>query len=421
MSEMQESNAIVKQQNFDDIVASLTDFSERSAQKHKSLGRVEPRRTILGTTRTPTIDDINKVVDSIDGQLISLKNFNMEVLKVLTGVAVALSALDKEHISGILITANLAKEASEQAVENVKSISAVISMLKSQQHLKNIDQTWEDLEKQKEVIETLTAYRDELLKITHLRDMDKLWEDVDTQGKSVEEIDKAIEKITKTLRTQGETVFDLTGKVKDISEKEQAVIDSASQYITERQKEIDQSLEDHEKAFQDSLAQLSEQSQKSFESIDRKTLELSEAQAHALDSMSKVQAEKLSRLERTLTMRLNAIDTAQNEKLANIGNAQAQALSHIESEQTERFKQLSIEQTEIFDRLMNEQAERLDRLSRVQIEKLEEINRSLEEEKAALHKTAAGFARKVKTAYIIAGGAVVIMIAHVLLNVFGIL
>ena len=145
MSEKQESKAIVKHQNFDEIVASLADFTERASEKHTALEKVKPHRRLIGKSKTPTIDDINNVVDGIDDQLISLKNFNVEVLNVLTGVVVALSALDKEHISGILISANLAKEASEQAVNNVKSISAIITILKSQKHLRDIDQYWEEL------------------------------------------------------------------------------------------------------------------------------------------------------------------------------------------------------------------------------------------------------------------------------------
>ena len=120
MADTQEKKDIVKAQNFDEIVTSLADFTERASKEHSSLDKLEPHRKFLVKSKTPTIEDINKVVDSIDGQLIDLKNFNLEVLNVLTGVVVALSALDKEHISGILITANLAKEASEQAVNNVK-------------------------------------------------------------------------------------------------------------------------------------------------------------------------------------------------------------------------------------------------------------------------------------------------------------
>lgn len=410
MSEKQESKSIVKHQNFDDIVAALTDFSERAAHKHTALEKVEPHRRLLGKSKTPTIDDINKVVDGIDDQLINLKTFNVEVLNVLTGVVVALSALDKEHISGILITANLAKEASEQAVNNVKSISAIILILKSQKHLKDIDQSWEDLEKQKELIKTLSEHKDEILKIKHLKDVDKLWADVGTQGKSIEEIDKSVNEIAKILKSQGDTVSVLNGKLREMSEKQRAFIDATNQHLADHQKKIDQSLEDREKALQDSLTLLNEHSKNSLETIEKKATELSKAQADALESIDKNQSEKICQLESTLAERLNAIETAQNEKFTHIGNEQARALKNIESTQTERLEQISKEQTESFDRLSNEQDK-----------KLEEINKSLEEEKCSLNQTVADLTHKIKIAYMIAGGASAITVIHVLLNVLGVL
>lgn len=410
MSEKQESKAIVKHQNFDEIVASLADFSERASEKHTALEKVKPHRKLLGKSKTPTIDDINNVVDGIDDQLISLKDFNVEVLNVLTGVVVALSALDKEHISGILISANLAKEASEQAVNNVKSISAIITILKSQKHLRDIDQSWEDLKKQRELIWALFEYKEELLKLKHLTDVDKLWDNSSSQSKSIEGLEKKIIEITKVLEAQGKSISDLGSTVRDIGEKQQAFIEAANKHLAERQAAVDKQLEEREKALQETLSSLNEQVKREQENLIKKAEDLSKAQTDTLSAIGEAQVEKLQQLENAQTERLAAVQKEQSEALMRIEIAQAETLKSIEKGQAERL-----------DKMAAAQADTLAKLNHEQVEKMQAINKSLEEEKATLNETVSSLAQKVKIAYIVAGGTVTITVIHLLLNILGVL
>lgn len=118
-----------------------------------------------------------------------------------------------------------------------------------------------------------------------------------------------------------------------------------------------------------------------------------------VDELSKVQADKLDSLDKAQTDRFNQIEVSQAQTLGQIAKAQSETLSSIEKAQVDRLNQISI----------------------AQVEKLEEINKSLEEEKSTLNEMVTTLARKIKIAYILAGGTASITIIHLLLNIIGIL
>ena len=60
-------------------------------------------------------------------------------------------------------------------------------------------------------------------------------------------------------------------------------------------------------------------------------------------------------------------------------------------------------------------------MSREQVEWLESTNKSLEEEKVTLKENITALTQKVKTAYIVAGGAAAVTVVHILLSILGVL
>ena len=74
-----DEKALVQYKSIDEVVQSLSVVSER-AKAHNSIEKIKPKRKLFGETKTPTIDDINGLVNDVDGQLIELKNFNIEIL-----------------------------------------------------------------------------------------------------------------------------------------------------------------------------------------------------------------------------------------------------------------------------------------------------------------------------------------------------
>lgn len=84
----------------------------------------------------------------------------------------------------------------------------------------------------------------------------------------------SLKKTEGLLKSQGDTVSVLNGKLREMSEKQRAFIDATNQHLADHQKKIDQSLEDREKALQDSLTLLNEHSKNSLETIEKKATEL---------------------------------------------------------------------------------------------------------------------------------------------------
>lgn len=417
MPDTEKDAIVVKRQNFDKSMESIRVFAEQS-KEHEPLDRVSYSGGFLGLgDHKVTGYELNNVVSQVEDQLVDLKNFDLGVLDIITNIYKALDALDKEHISGILIAANAAKVASDKATKNVETIQKIIKVLQEfkdkldkLEHLMDVDKAWKLLEEQKRLLKTLGDYKDELSKLKHLKDVDNLWENNNSQSKSIEGLEKKIIEITKVLEAQGKSISNLGSTVKDIGEKQQAFIEAANKSLTERQAAIDKHLEDREKSLQESLSSFDAQVKRGQENLSKKAEDISKAQADALAALGKTQAEKLQQLETAQTERLAAVQKEQSESLMRIGNAQAETLKAIEKDQTERL-----------DRIAADQAEALDKLAHEQVEKLEAINKSLEEEKATLNETVSSLTQKVKVAYIIAGGTATITVIHLLLNILGVL
>lgn len=397
MMNTRENTAIAKYQSIDEVVQSLSEFSER-AKKHDALQKIEPQKKLFGKTKTPTIDEFNNLVNDVDGQLIDLKNFNIEILDEIRNVCMLLSAVDKKHVDELLATATAAHEASIKATKNVESINTIMLILTSLQHLGDIDQMWEEGNAHAATLSALVAYKGEMSKLKHIMDVDKLWEDNCTHASSLEKQSKRISELSKALDDQAKTINTMHSTLQAMVEKQEAFVAATNIALAERQTAIDQHLEAQEKALQDALANLNEQVKMNGEILTKKASELSVEQAAALAAMKKEQAENLLKLKNNQEDQLNAIQKAQEESLTHIADLQADALQEIKKVQVDELAQINKDQSEQFDA----------------------INKSVDEEKAALAATVSALTLKVKTAYIFAGGAAAVTAIHLLLSILGV-
>ena len=175
---------VVKRQNFDIAMKSIKDLSDQ-AKEHEPLDRVSNSGGFLGLgDHKVTGYELNNVVSQVEDQLVDMKNFDLGFLDIITSIYKALDALDREHISGILIAANAAKVASDKATQNVETIQKIVKVLQkfnkkleNLEHLMDVDKAWELLEEQTQLLKDLSEYKDKLSKLEHLKDVDKLWDD----------------------------------------------------------------------------------------------------------------------------------------------------------------------------------------------------------------------------------------------------
>lgn len=386
---------VVKRQNFDIAMKSIKDLSNQ-AKEHEPLDRVSNSGGFLGLgDHKVTGYELNNMVSQVEGQLVDMKNFYLGFLDIITSIYKALDALDREHISGILIAANAAKVASDKATQNVEAIQKIVKVLQkfnkkleNLEHLMDVDKAWELLEEQTQLLKDFSEYKDKLSKLEHLKDVDKLWDDKVSQSESLDDLAKKLGEIDRILEAQGESISDFTNIVKNIFENQQSFIDSTNKRFAEHQATVESRLVNREKAIEESFTSLSELFNRNQDDLNRK-----------VDELSKVQADKLDSLDKAQTDRLNQIEVSQTQALGQIAKAQSATLSSIEKAQVDRLNQISI----------------------AQVEKLEAINKSLEEEKSTLNEMVTTLARKIKIAYILAGGAASISIIHLLFNIIGIL
>lgn len=398
MTNTQENISIAKYQSIDEVVQSLTVFSER-AKKHDALAKIQPQQKLFGKTKTPTIDDINNLVNDVDGQLVELKNFNIEFLDEIRSVCVLLSAVDKKHVDELLKNATAAHEASKKATKNLESIEFIRLILGSLQHLDEVDQIWEESKSHEELLTALVAYKGELSRLKHIMDVDKLWEDKCTHASSLEKQSKRISELSKALDDQAKTINTMHSTLQALEEKQESFVATTNIALSERQTAIDQHLEAQEKVLQDALANLTEQVKMNGEALTKKASELSVEQVAAFAAMKKEQAENLLQLKNNQEDQLNAIQKAQEESLMHIADLQADALQEIKKVQVDELAQINRDQSE----------------------QLDAINKSVDEEKVALAATVSALTLKVKTAYIFAGGATAVTAIHLLLSILGVI
>ena len=398
MANTTDNFSIVKYQSIDEIVQSLADFSVR-AKQHNALETIKPKQKLLGKSKTPTIDDINGLVNDVDGQLIELKNFNIEILDQIRNVCVLLSAVDKKHVDELLATATAAHEASMKATKNVESINTIMLILTSLQHLGDIDQIWLENEGHKGTLKALTEYKDELAKLNHINDVDKIWDDNRSNATAIENLGKNVAKLSKTVDEQGASLKNISNGLQTLVEQQNAFVVSMNAAFAEHQTKIDQQLEAREKALQETLDSLNEQIKSSEDALNKKVDELSQKQDITLTAMEQAQSDKLLQLEKGQSEYFEKAQKAQEDSLKEIKETQTTALKEIEETQFEKLDQIHKDQTERFD----------------------EIKCTVDEEKTALAETVSKLTSKVKTAYIVAGGACAITIIHLLLNVLGVI
>lgn len=392
------NTALVQYQSIDEVVQSLSEVSER-AKSHTAIEKIKPKKTLFGEAKTPTIKDINDLVNDVDGQLIDLKNFNIEILDKIKNVCVLLSALDKKHVDELLETATAAHEATKKANNNVKSINSIILILTSLQHLDDLDQIWKDNEKNKETLIALVKQKNELSQLQHIKDIDKLWDTDNAHTLSIEEIKKLIAELRKALDKQAETVEGINKTLCVLAENQTAFFAKINSVLADRQAEMEKQLDDCEKALNDVFASLKTQIEQSEDALNKRVVELSEEQSSVLKTMKAEQDDFLRKLEESQAEQLRAMQKTQETVLNQLKESQTSALNEIGKLESEKLEQIHEDQAQ----------------------QLTSIKDTVDNEKRILTDTVASLTLKVKIAYLVAGGASAITIIHLLLSIWGVI
>lgn len=162
-----------------------------------------------------TGEELNELTTQIQGYLIGLNSFDIDIVDQIGELYQTIDALDKDYIRKIVISLECAEKASQEAKEaeidaqkalketnrTVNNLAATQkSLQKAQSDLRNanerIDATVTQLGK---TILVLSKFKSEIDKIQHLEDLDNLWSDYQSSKKTISEINQNIHSIAEKL------------------------------------------------------------------------------------------------------------------------------------------------------------------------------------------------------------------------------
>lgn len=163
---------IVKAHDFEKAKQSIKKFSEqtstdisiRGVNEKKSGGEWIKNAIFnheLGVHHKVTGEEFNELTKQVQSHFISVNNTQIKLIKEFGEVYKALESLDKDYIQAILISVKMAEETSQGVANNQKRIQSM-------------------MEDHKRTLEILKKFKEKLDSYGHLQDIDKLWADFDS-------------------------------------------------------------------------------------------------------------------------------------------------------------------------------------------------------------------------------------------------
>lgn len=384
----QSTSLVIKEHDFREAMASLKKYTEQ-AKKNVELSRVPYDGGLfnLGSHKV-TGTELNNITSQIQGYLISLNTLGQGLVDEFGQVYKAFEHLDKDYISGIVTSIKAAEEVSKQEQKDRRDIKelveqhelavAVLKQFKKDieklKHLTDVDKAWELIEEQAKISKEISGFIGLLKKMEHIKDVDALWRACESTQKELLTLKESIERQAKAL--------------------------SAFADVIHRSQEAQKQFEER----------VNHENQRFHEEVRNKIKALSDDQAARLKEVAEDNKNAIADIESVQKERLKAVEEKHEKTLTAISAEQLSAIRRIENEQREKLKQMAEGQNSMLERIADQQSSQL-----------AGMEKSLEEEKSSLNAQVDSLARKVKTAYIVAGGAVVFTLLQLFLNVLGVM
>lgn len=435
METNQTTSLVIEEHDFQEAKNALKKYTEQAKEKVQ-LSNVPTDGGLfnLGNHKV-TGSELNRITTKIQNYLINLNHLSQFLVDQFGQVYNVFEYLDKDYISGIVASIKSAEKVSieeqkdrkdiKELIEQHKQSIAVLKKFKEDieklKHLTDIDKAWELIEEQKKLSNKLSDYIAGLSKLKHIKDVDEIYHDLEKVITDCANVSKQQVKYIDDLKSVRE-YCDSLAKIKhlkdidnlwDNTESFVMNIECIGESVKTQSKAIStfdekiQSLQTEQKNYIEKINKLISEFRESF---DNQVKILANSQTEKLNDIEKVHAQAVEQLVCEQREKLSAIEKAQNEKYDSAIKEQSSTLSRIEKTQKETLEQLSENQSSMLEQISNTQS--------ANWEKAIEL---LEEEKVALNAQVAAITQKVKFSYIVAGGAVALMVIQLLLNVLGVL
>ena len=206
--ESEELKFEIKTHDFEENVNHLKVFSEQE-ESDLELKKVNGSKDIgewftewfkgggIGKDHKVTGDELNEVTTQIQNNLIVLNKNQREIKKEFGTVYAALSALDRDYMSCIIVS-------QEEIRKTNKKLKESQEVIKTNQT--KIEQANDDIRKshrtlQKTVLQ-LQRFKEMLDKYKHLEDIDNMWNDIVEIEQTIKEMSISVDELIEKLNTQ---------------------------------------------------------------------------------------------------------------------------------------------------------------------------------------------------------------------------
>lgn len=189
----------IKRHSFDLAKNRLKEFSEK-AKAEKAIDRVKTGGWFFGWgNHRVTGHELNERMESIQGHFIDINSTNNEIIKEFREVYSALDALDKDYIQSIVASVKAIEKTNNDVKMQQGTLKQHNEKLASQQskldsHQIEIDKNVANMAK---IVTTLKAFKEKLDDYKHLTDIDRIWSDCKTIRNDIQVISNSITAISK--------------------------------------------------------------------------------------------------------------------------------------------------------------------------------------------------------------------------------
>lgn len=208
---------IVKAHDYEDAKKRIKDFSNNTTTTLGQWG-VNNKKGVgewigdfllgggIGISHKVTGKELNALTEEIQNCFIDINNTQIKLIKEFGDVYIALDALDREHISGILASIKATEKTSERIAETQVQIQKIV-------------------DDQKKTLVVLQKFKLKLDDYAHLTDIDKIWNDCQNMHKEIQSLNYSVNE-TAFKSNQNENVIteikqnfaDADSKITQISE-----------------------------------------------------------------------------------------------------------------------------------------------------------------------------------------------------------
>lgn len=208
-------DVIIKKHDFEQAKNEIKEFSEqtttdldlRKVDDSKSIGQVIGdfiRGRGFGLDHNVTGEELNEITSQIQKHLQCINTTQIKLIQEFGSVYNALDALDKDYIQAILVSINATKKTSESIQEAQTQIKKMV-------------------ENQKKTIEKLNEFKHRLDGYAHLGDIDNIWDAYQQCYDEMEILSNSIENVIRNNNSNTEKIKILEENLKAIEKKVEAV------------------------------------------------------------------------------------------------------------------------------------------------------------------------------------------------------